>query len=615
MAEKGQSSYSIVISGEATTQDQKAADELQHWIQLMTGAELPILSGGDQVRDRSRIISIGLTKDLLAANLAVVKEDLGDEGYGIAVQHKKIFLWGGRSRGIINAVIAILEEDLGCRWYSDEHAHIPARPTLMLAVVPRTYRPALKLRDPLWHVARNTDWSLRNRTNAPRAKVPEAWGGRVDYGQMFVHTFHRLLPPQKYFQEHPEYYEVDASGERNTHQLCTTNPEVVRLVTQKVRAILKKNPNAELISISKTDGQGHWCHCKTCKPMDDVEGSHMASILHLVNAVAEDIERDYPRVTISTLAYGETIPVPKTMRPRNNVCIRLCNDNVGSWLRPFEPARVCDFAPILKDWSAVHDRIYIWEYVTNFSHYLAPMPNMEVLADNVRFFVDHNAEGVMLQANYQSSGSEREWLRCWVSAKLLWDPSLDVRELVQDFVWGHYGKAAPAIAHYNTLLRNQAKKYEQELSGEHLRKLGYDGIRYGMDHPFLSPEFLKEATRRFDEAEKLAENQQVLWRVERARLPIMYVKLARGPEFVGDSYGAVLKRFEIIARRIGLTHLREGEPDLDEKLKDWKNQLQKYDAATEARLGASTHASVSSSAGSNNFKRSRLGSSSDSVSR
>jgi len=44
------------------------------------------------------------------------------------------------------------------------------------------------------------------RTNAPDAKVPEESGGHIDYGGLFVHTHAGLLPPDKYFKDHPVYY-------------------------------------------------------------------------------------------------------------------------------------------------------------------------------------------------------------------------------------------------------------------------------------------------------------------------------------------------------------------------------------------------------------------------
>ena len=61
----------------------------------------------------------------------------------------------------------------------------------------------------------------------------------------------------------------------------------------------------------------------------------------------------------------------------------------------------------MKEWSAVHDRFSIWDYNVNFSHFLAPMPNMDVIADNIRFWVENKAEGVMTQGGYQSASRAR----------------------------------------------------------------------------------------------------------------------------------------------------------------------------------------------------------------
>ena len=532
----------------------------------MTGATFPVVADA-QAKVSEKAISIGHTRQFLQADLTAFEEDLEDEGYGIAVENQRFFLWGGRTRGTINAVYSLLEEDLGCRWYTTDDIRIPHLPTLTFRPVPRVYIPRLRLRDPYYKVAFDGVWSLRNRTNAPGARVPEEWGGHIDYDGLFVHTFHRLLPPSKYFEEHPEYFMLDKNGKRIAHQLCTTHPDVIRLVTESVREYLRQNPLTGIVSVSKQDG-GRTCQCENCHSLDEAEGSDMASLLYLVNRVAEAIEEDYPNVVISTLAYLETVRPPKTMRPRKNVAIRLCNDSVGSWVHPFTPAEQCHFGELLKAWSAAHDRIHIWDYVVNFSHYLAPMPNMEVIAGNIRFFTENNAEGIMTQGAYQSPGAENDQMRAWVIAKLMWDQSRDVSQLVNDFIWGHYGNAAPAIAEYDQLLRQAAREHEKELSSPE------GGIRYRMDHPFLSKAFLDRADEIFDRAEKLAENDVILHRVGRARLPIMYVQLSRGPEFTGERYGDILDGFAKIAGREGVTHLREGSPDLDEKLESWRKAWQ-----------------------------------------
>jgi len=194
------------------------------------------------------------------------------------------------------------------------------------------------------------------------------------------------------------------------------------------------------------------------------------------------------------------------------------------------------------------------------------MPNMEVIADNIRFWIENNAEGIMTQGSYQSPGSERDEMRSWVIAKLMWDPRLDLDALVNDFIYGHYGKAAPAIAEYDRLLRQAGSDHAKGLAAPK------GGIRFKMDDPFLSREFLDRATDLFKRAATLAENDTIRRRVEQAEMAILYVKLMRGPAFVGAEYPAVVERFERIARAVGVTHTREGGPDMDERIASFRKR-------------------------------------------
>src|SRR5262249_7222703 len=179
--------YSISLPDKPTTQEQKAADDFRQSIEQITGAKLPT-GRGDSV--------ITISTDA----------KLAPEQYKIAVEDQKLVLTGGPGRGVINAVHALLEEDLGCRFYTHDSLRLPKKSTLAVSVAPRTYTPKLILRDPFYFASFDPVWSLRNRTNAPDAKVPEEFGGHVDYGGLFVHTAAGLCPPDKYFKDHPEYF-------------------------------------------------------------------------------------------------------------------------------------------------------------------------------------------------------------------------------------------------------------------------------------------------------------------------------------------------------------------------------------------------------------------------
>jgi hypothetical protein len=562
LAHDGVTEYSILVPDAASTQEQKAAADLAQWLKEMTGADFAVVPETQAVGDS--VISIGVTKRASEAGVVPTVE-LDDEGYGIAARGKGLYIFGGRTRGPINAVYALLEEDLGCRWYTADANRIPHKPTLVFRPVSRTFVPALAIRDPFYNVAFDGTWSLRNRSNAPSAPVPEEWGGHMNYA-LFVHTFNTLLSPEQYFAEHPEYFMLGEDGQRTARQLCTTNPDVIRIVTENVLRILRENPAAEIISVSKNDGGGT-CLCPNCKAIDDAEGSHAGALLHLVNSVAESVEKEFPKVMVSTLAYLETVDPPKTLRPRPNVAIQLCTDNC-MWAHPFTPAEQGEaFNKAMTGWSAINVPIHIWDYCVNFSHYPAPMPNIDVIAANIRYFVAHSAKGVMEQGAYQGPG-ERDLLRSWVFAKLMWDPSRNATALTRDFLWGYFGQAAPAIAAYNDLLDETARAHAESL------KSPKEGIRYGMDSEFLTKEFIDKASALYDQAEALAEDDTIRQRVERDRLPIYYVQLCRSKEFTGDAYQQILTRFETIARRIGMTSIMEGPPDLEQKLKAWKDAAQ-----------------------------------------
>ncbi|MHC4180514.1 MAG: hypothetical protein ACYSWU_23680, partial [Planctomycetota bacterium] len=118
LASNGETDYRIVIPAAATSQDTKAAEDLQYWLQQITGVQLAIVTEGTPLQGDSPI-SIGRTTLLEQSGLPATSVDLDDDGYGIATQGSTLFLWGGQTRASINAVNALLEEDLGGRWYTD----------------------------------------------------------------------------------------------------------------------------------------------------------------------------------------------------------------------------------------------------------------------------------------------------------------------------------------------------------------------------------------------------------------------------------------------------------------------------------------------------------------
>src|SRR5437764_7880084 len=89
-------------------------------------------------------------------------------------------------------------------------------------------------------------------------------------------------------------------------------------------AWIKKHPEAGMISISQNDWIGN-CQCDVCKAIDKEEGTPAGSLITGVNAVAAEIQKQYPDFLVETLAYQYTRHPPKHVKPAKNVIVRLCS--------------------------------------------------------------------------------------------------------------------------------------------------------------------------------------------------------------------------------------------------------------------------------------------------
>lgn len=441
----------IVRPAEATPSQVYAAEELRDFVERMTGVALPIRSDAEPLPERA--ILLGDTRH----TRAVLGEEvdwarLGDDGFRIVARPPHLVIAGSGVRGTLYGAYELLERYGGCRWYASFHTVVPRRGRLAVpAALDDTQIPAFVMREPFWYDMFRGDFAARSRANGNRMELAEKHGGKIRFGAgLSVHTFYRLMSPEEFFADHPEYFsEIDGRRVADRAQLCLSNPEVLRICTERMLERIRRDPTAKLYSLSQNDWYGY-CTCAECRALDEREGTPAASMIHFVNQVAAEIEKEFPDAWIETLAYQYTRTPPKTIRPRHNVVPRLCTIECDFSLpldRSPHPQNI-RFVEEIQGWSAVTDKLYIWDYTTNFAHYLGPHPNFASLQGNVQFFRDHRVVGLFEQGAYQGRHAEFAELRAWVLAKLLWDPDQDIEALYDDFFAGYYGQAAPLVRRY-----------------------------------------------------------------------------------------------------------------------------------------------------------------------
>lgn len=537
----------VVTSKNPDEREKFAAKTLQDIWPKMTGSQLSLVKTGAPAQGKTIRFCGPDTK-------------LGDEGYRIAVENGNIVLTGGLRRSVINAVIALLEEDFGVRWYAPKQP--PRVPEIKgkTSIVPRSYQPHLFIREPFYASAFDPMWEIYNRTNQSwQTWVQENLGGAWNFPKgAFCHTFDRFLP-QALFKEHPEYFAL-IDGKRQAQQpgkhaahLCMSNPEVVKIVAKNAVDFLRKEKNPpEIISISQNDGGKGFCTCEKCLAMTEAEGSVSGPLLNFVNQVADLIHKDYPDIKVETLAYLESFNPPKTVRPGKNVLIRLCTDS-HAWKYPlFFVEESGTFYKALQEWHKIGANLLIWDYVVDFKNYPMPDPNLQVMDHAVDVYLRNGACGIMLQGAYQSPGGADDLLKSWIFAKRFWNSEWKLEPLLDDFLEGYFGKAAPLFREYYAMQKAEWQKFHDAWKG---KKLPVPGPVFQ-----FSPEFIWKSRVLLDQAFKVAASDPALTeKIRREEFNWLYMRLTAGPRDEKDmaSFKQDLEKFKEEAKEFKVTRYKE----------------------------------------------------------
>lgn len=479
------------------------------------------------------------------------------EAFRICVTPEGTTLSSPSPRGCVYAVYAFLEEVVGCRFLAEDCEVLP--PSCELQPWDRAYQPAFAYREVYFRGALDGRFALKRGLNSARAQILPAWGGKTMFYN-YSHTFEQLVPPEEWFDSHPEYFSmIDGERRREQSQLCLTNPDVLRLCIDRVRQWMREHPECRIFSVAQNDWYGY-CQCPACRAVDEAEGSHAGSLLRFVNAVADAIREEFPQNRIHTFAYLYGRKAPRLTRPRDNVIIRLCNiescmdhpieacayavpriDVLTATAGPFEPCGQA-FLRDLRDWSGMAHNLYIWDYAVNFAHYLLPFPNLAAAQRNLQLFRDCGVTGVFEQGNYApGAASAFCTLKIYVLSRLLWNPDEPIERLVRTFVEGYFSQeAAPEVMTVLAITH-------QAVANAHMSL--YDQP----DAPYLDEEWLQRADSHLAAAQAQAPGQPYRDRIARERLSYAYALLTR---LTMDAPGRS-QRLEQFAQEVRRLDIRE----------------------------------------------------------
>lgn len=555
--------YVIVTSANATAAERNAAETLQSYLRQMSGTTLPIVLDSES-HEKELVVGVTSREGSL---YTVDRASLGNEGVFIKTIGDSVVITGGTLRGTLYAVYTFLEDYLGCRWFTKDLQVIPEVDALKIpAEIDYTHVPVLEYRETDWISPRDREWSIANKLDGLvySPVSDEAAGGGMGYAGSFAHTLQGGLITNADYDAFPETQALGVkSGGRTKDHPCLSSEKTYEIVLNNVFAWLDQNPNRQIISVTQPDNE-NYCVCDACRAVYNAEGSPAGLMLRFVNRIADAVAERYPArdIAVDTFAYQYTRKAPSTTVPRDNVIVRLCSIECcfAHTLDDASCERNTEFVQDLRDWSEVCNRLYIWDYTTNYSNYNGPFNNWAVMQPNMKVFVENNVVGIYEEGNYQAAESNGEFgdLRSYILAKLLWDADTDVTRHMIEFCNAYYGEATEYILRYLTLVTEKAGSKNLWGQVQHMgifENVGNDGV---MKLNVNDITYIDSLWADAKAVSTLSEDQ--LFHVRRSEISWRYWKAYKKTrEFNIVQYSSSAKELYDDMKEMGISRIREGE--------------------------------------------------------
>ena len=531
--------WDIVVAEDAIPSERSAAEEFQEFCAQATGARLPIVSAVDRP---DRHVFIGPGSDMRESSAGFDTTGMGDEGLRIVVRGGNIAIAGGRPRGTLYGVYTFLEDYLGIRFLTAEVTHVPkADSPLDIGRVDRSYEPPFSYRFYLkQELMFHPEFAVRRRQNTAgrnareERRLTERLGGEA-IGGVYLHN-NFLFPGS--FDTNPEHYCL-YEGKRQALQPCLSHPYVREAVVERVLGELSSYPEGDTITLAQNDAPGA-CQCSRCAEVlregdapEDIpvpdrnplgmgfipsNGPPSAVIVDFVNHVAAHVAKERPDLFVGTEAYAWSMMPPRKTRTLPNVRVQLAMYH-ACVMHAFEDPDCPENAkvvPYLDGWGRLCENLLFWHYDLNPRDYLFPAPNLRALGPQMKSFERNGGQAIFLQG--PARNTEFSDLRAYLTSSLIWNPSIDADELIDEFLGLYYGKAAEPIRRWIDLVHDQALA-----SGRHTN------INFTPKSCGLDADLGRKGLELFEEAMELADDEEIRDRVE--KVSVTALRLAVEPVF------------------------------------------------------------------------------------
>ncbi len=540
----------IVLSETPEQSTELAAKELADYVQKISGRRMQIVKGNTSAEKQ---IIIGTLDDLRNIPEHIAEKLRNSEkadSFYIGVQGNRLYIVGKKKVGEIYGVYHFIESKLGVRWLKpadkfDSGEYVPKKSRISFDDFELLSEPFFDYRvldqsGSVWNVIPRNGfiWALRNgfQIRPPYGMRPDK---TCEFEEFFVPrvvdhilgegahtTFSNAIPADKYFSTNPEYFTMLDNkrtlfdGGHKCYQYCISNPGVQDLVASYVLDRIRKYGNDRYSFLfGMTDTSVGWCECPECRRLDDSARYNYLNIstrFHkVVKKISDKIYSEQPDARLRVWAYHTYRNLPKQVKYDPRMLIQFCIHGrcYGHALDDPNCMRNTKLLALLKEWMKLSGNIFTYEYFTSTPPLYVPHERGQ--ARDLKLYKKLGIKGWKEEAPFEDSrfaGLRKDdprpdvfpsmWQWLYVTGKLLWNPDLDVNELIADAEGKYYGAAYPAMKKYHDLRR---KLWENNTNC-----MGYPTGDQRRPTLLNMPGAKTALLECLDEAEKLAGNDKIL---------------------------------------------------------------------------------------------------------
>lgn len=528
LAESDTITPAVYVQRDAEETEREAADELARVLGEMAGADIPVraVSAAEDVpagptgqpdETTTTPLVVGALGEALG--LTMDQTSTAGDGYRYALRDGRVLFVGESPQGVYHGVFAFLET-LGAGWYTPGEIGevIPQRDTITIPADLDRSEVSDSVHRRIWYGGGGRDADAR----AAAHQWSHRLGGHNRIGS-WSHAWRRLVPPEEHFEDNPELFSYNRDAdERTTRQLCTTNPETIRIAAETLMQRMENNPDRIVFAAGPNDGGG-LCECDDCRALDDPGYREPSSntidatdrIFKFAEDLAEITSQQYPDRMLGILIYSDYSQVPRTI------------DQLHPNVRPqFAPIRRCrlhgpghpechwsqTWEEEIRGWTEITDQLGFYIYNYNLADTLLPLSKISFykrMQEQTEHLDVDELDWVFETMDSWSPHAPHHYL----SVRLSWRSDIDIDRTMDRFFQGFYGAAAEPM-----------RRYWLRMDDAYDRGDTHTGSVYGQHH-IWTRDMLDASRADIDQALSLAANERERAAVEMAEAGLRCAEL------------------------------------------------------------------------------------------